>query len=297
MREIKRILCPVDMSDASRHAMEHAIVIARWYNATITALHVYAPVYSAVPALAMAGEAEAPMPGKAEILQLEDDVAESVRFAKTSGVNLDVAVDTGPPAVSILDRAASSQADLIVIGMHRSNGLHHRLLGSVAEKVLRQAMCPVLTIPPRARTTSKLPFRRLLCPVDFSKSSLAALEQALSLAQEGDATLTILYVIESAELVGDRPPYAWEDRQQHQRETMAELHALVPQSVRDWCRPTARLGYGNPYRAILDTATEDSCDLIVMGVHSRNALDLMLFGSTTNQVVRRATCPVLTLRR
>lgn len=65
----------------------------------------------------------------------------------------------------------------------------------------------------------------------------------------------------------------------------AKLHALVPDDVRTWC-----------YREILGIATEDASDLIVMGVHGRNALDLMLFGSTTNQVVRRATCPVLTLR-
>jgi nucleotide-binding universal stress UspA family protein len=58
-----------------------------------------------------------------------------------------------------------------------------------------------------------------------------------------------------------------------------------------------RLGDGKAYREILDVATEGPADLIVIGVHGRNPLDLMLFGSTTNQVVRRATCPVLTLRR
>ena len=60
--------------------------------------------------------------------------------------------------------------------------------------------------------------------------------------------------------------------------------------------PLTRTARGKAYREILGIATEESCDLIVMGVHGRNALDLMLFGSTTNQVVRRATCPVLTLR-
>jgi nucleotide-binding universal stress UspA family protein len=75
-----------------------------------------------------------------------------------------------------------------------------------------------------------------------------------------------------------------------------KLHALVPDDVRTWCRPVTRIAHGKAYREILGIATEDASDLIVMGVHGRNALDLMLFGSTTNQVVRRATCPVLTLR-
>jgi universal stress protein A len=75
------------------------------------------------------------------------------------------------------------------------------------------------------------------------------------------------------------------------------LAQLVPDADRQRCHPTMRLGEGKAYREILDVATEGPADLIVIGVHGRNPLDLMLFGSTTNQVVRRATCPVLTLRR
>ena len=88
-----------------------------------------------------------------------------------------------------------------------------------------------------------------------------------------------------------------EFRPQVEHDFAARLEALVPDSVRTWCRPTTRIGHGKAYREILGMATEDNADLIVMGVQGRNALDLMLFGSTANQVVRRATCPVLTLRR
>jgi nucleotide-binding universal stress UspA family protein len=61
-------------------------------------------------------------------------------------------------------------------------------------------------------------------------------------------------------------------------------------------RVTTRLGAGKAYREILGVSVEDRIDLIVMGVHGRNPLDVALFGSTTNQVIRRATCPVLTVR-
>ena len=71
----------------------------------------------------------------------------------------------------------------------------------------------------------------------------------------------------------------------------------MPEEARDWCRPSLRIGHGKPYREILGVATEDAADLIVMGVHGRNPLDVALFGSTTNHIVRQATCPVLTLRR
>jgi nucleotide-binding universal stress UspA family protein len=70
----------------------------------------------------------------------------------------------------------------------------------------------------------------------------------------------------------------------------------VTDDIRQWCTPSTMVGYGKPYREIVDVAAKEQMDLIVMGVRGRNSLDLTLFGSTTNQVVRRAPCPVLTLR-
>jgi nucleotide-binding universal stress UspA family protein len=74
------------------------------------------------------------------------------------------------------------------------------------------------------------------------------------------------------------------------------LDALVTPELQAWCKPATRLAYGKPYRRILEVADQERTDLIVMGVRGRNQVDLTVFGSTTNQVVRRASCPVLTLR-
>jgi universal stress protein A len=174
------------------------------------------------------------------------------------------------------------------------------VLGSVAEKVLRKATCPVMTVPPLDRTTSRLPFKRLLCPVDFSDSSLAALEFAFSMAKEADAQLTLLHVFERSaedEPLTDRPINVPEYRPMVETDFTARLHALVPDSARTWCRPEVHTAHGKPYQQILSASADGAADLIVMGVHGRSPLDLMLFGSTTNQVVRRATCPILTVRR
>ena len=301
MTDIKRMLCPVDFSDVSRHAIDHAVVIAKWYHASITALHVYSPNVFPVPGLAMPDyEGESVPDDDAKIQRLKDEVTACLRSATNAGVDTDVLIESGSPAVQILDCATSVSADLIVIGTHGHGGFEHLMLGSVTEKVLRKATCPVLTVPPRARATSRLPFKRLLCPIDFSESSIAALQFAFSLAQEGDAELTILHVLEwptEDDVLPTRPFDVPEYRQERERDAAARLQQLVPTSVGEWCRPVARLGHGKAYREILGIATEDSADVIIMGVHGRNALDLMLFGSTTNQVVRRATCPVLTLRR
>ena len=258
-----------------------------------------------VPGLGMSGRGEARDDTDTERLRTETAV--HCGAATTAGIGLDILIDMGQPASHILQRANSLPADLIVMGTHGTSGFVHLVLGSVTEKVLRKASCPVLTVPPRAHATSRLPFRRLLCAMDFSDSSLTALQYALSVAQESNAGLTLLHVIEWPWLEPPPPPIEElppaqafalaEYRRYCEHSAMARLKSLVPDLV-PASRPIAtRISHGKPYVEILRVAAEDQIDLIVIGVHGRNPLDLGLFGSTTNQVVRRATCPVLTLRR
>jgi nucleotide-binding universal stress UspA family protein len=302
MTSIKRILCPVDFSDASRHAVDHAIAIARWYHASITALHVYHPGVMAVPALP-------PLPGRVPEADLERVYAETAACfagARAHSVRLDVIVDVGHPADQILVRSQAADCGLIVMGTHGASGFEHLLLGSVTEKVLRRAPCPVLTVPPQTHATSSLPFRRLLCAVDFSESSLHGVQLACSLAKESDATLTLLHVVEwpwheppppvLEDLPADQAAALAEFRRYVEKSAVERLRALTPESDHGHCLIEPRVAHGKAYAEILRTAAICRADLIVIGVHGRNPADVMLFGSTTNQVVRRATCPVLTLR-
>ena len=298
MRDIDHILCPIDLSDVSGDAVNLAVLLARWYKAKITALHVCNPLVVPETDFSILGFGPQPVLTDDEVKQARERVLAT--FGSTAP-DVEVLIDSGQPAHQILERAESLPADVIVIGTHGASGFERLILGSVAEKVLRRATCPVLTVPPHAHTTATLPFRRILSPIDFSAPSLAALDFASSLAQHGDAELTLLHVLEwpaGDEPLAARPPFTEPAYiQDRERDLMAKLQALVPDSRRDGRRPTTRLARGKAYREILEIATVDRSDLIVMGVHGRNPLDLMLFGSTTNQVVRRATCPVLTLRR
>jgi nucleotide-binding universal stress UspA family protein len=301
MVPIKRVLCAVDFSDTSQHAIEHALAIARWYKASITALHVYTPLFVPVPGL--------PAPeDRASSLELErvrTETAACFAGPVANGVTVNVIVEAGQPARHILDRAAALDADVIVMGTHGASGFEHLVLGSVTEKVLRKAPCPVLTVPPLARATSKLPFQRLICAVDFSDSSLAALDLAFSLAHESASSVTIVHVIEWP--WAEPPPPSPEELPPEQAAALAEFRRYLETSARgrlnglceavpDRCGISTRVVHGKSYVEILRLAGTESADLIVMGVHGRSAADLMMFGSTTNQVVRRATCPVLTLR-
>jgi len=295
---IGRILCPIDFSDASVHAADLATPIARWYKARIAALHVLsAPVV--VPDVILAG-------GSVDEVTLRAALATRFSEACRAGIGVDVLLEPGSPAAVIVDRAASLPADLIVMGTHGTSGFQHLMLGSVTERVLRKAACPVLTVPPRAQATSRIPFRRLLCAIDFSDSSIAALQFASSLAVESDARLTLLHVLEwpweepPAPKLDDLPAEQGaalaEYRRYREKSALMRLDGLLPDAMRLSDRCVARLSNGKPHVQILDAAAEERSDLIVIGVHGRNPFDMMVFGSTTNQVVRRASCPVLTLR-
>ena len=296
---IRQILCPIDFSDASAHAVDHAVALARWYGARITALHVDAAAHAEVldvPAVTL----------EAEKQRLQERVAMFCQAATAAGVPVDVRVVSGHAVTGILDLAASLPADLIVMGTHGVSGFQHLVLGSVTEKVLRRAGCRVLTVPPRAQATSTLPFTRLLCAVDFSEPSLEAVRFAGSLATEAGARLVLMHVIEwpwhepPPPRLADLPPAqaaALTDYRRHMETTAtARLESIASSDVPRGTAVVVRVGHGKPYEQLLVAAGEDGVDLIVLGVHGRSALDLGVFGSTTNQLVRAATCPVLTVR-
>ena len=129
-------------------------------------------------------------------------LADTKAFAATEsapGITIEAAVREGSAAAEILDQAAGMKADLLVIGTHGRSGFERLVLGSVAEKVLRKASCPVMTVPkrlPDAMPTGPVVYNRILCPVDFSESSLHALKYAISMAKEADGRLTVLHVVE-----------------------------------------------------------------------------------------------------
>lgn len=300
--DIRHILCPIDFSDASAHVVDQAVALAGWYKARILAQHVYRPLVIPIPTVPAVENG-----GLTQIEQMQANTSECFHQAVAAGIDVDVAVDIGEPAREILDRAAKLPADMIVIGTHGSGGFEHLVLGSVAEKVIRKAACPVLTVPPRARATSVLPFRRVLCAVDFSEPSIEGLAYACSLARESGATLTLLHVIEWPWVEPPAPPF--EDLPHEQAAALKEfrryletsatgrLETIVPADLRTRCNPQPAVRHGKPYVEILRAAEEIKADLIVVGIHGRNVAGMALFGSTTNQVVRRATCPVLTLKR
>lgn len=294
-----QVLCPVDLSDASKRPLAYAAAVAHWYQARLSVLHVV-PTFDPIPV--HPGALEAPV--RIVYPMSREDVLGAVRRvtqeAGIASADVDVIAEAGESAATIVDQAVARGADLLVMGTHGRTGIDRLLLGSVTEQVLHEAPCPVLTVPPHAPETvpGDLTFQRILCAVDFSPASMQALGFALDLAQQAHGRVTLLHVIE---WLAEHEPrtYAHFNVPEYRRYLKDEAHERLRALIAE--EPRLRgvedvVGTGRAYREILGLAAEQHADLIVMGAQGRGGVGLALFGSTTQQVVRAAECPVLTVR-
>ena len=196
MVELKRILCPVDLSELSIRAIAYADALAKWYSGSLTVLHVV-PTFEAmeVRAGALFDEVQVvyPMPRD----QVLDQIRETVNAAGVAPDKAELAAEAGEPAAVIVDQSLERKSDLLVMATHGRRGFNRLLLGSITEKVLHTAPCPVLTVPPHApESPARVAVRSILCPIDLSPASLQALGFAVDIARRVDASLTVLQVIE-----------------------------------------------------------------------------------------------------
>jgi len=300
MITIRRILCPVDLSETSLRALQHAAALAGWYESSLTTLYVDTtlPIENVADfAVASPVALEATRSSRA----LQDVRTFAGRASSATEVGVVVEESTHVEG-AILEAARTLPADLIVMGSHGRSGVSRLVLGSVAERVVRSAPCPVMVVPPHdAVEPSTVSFKHIVCPVDFSDVSLAALTWALSLAEEADARLSLLHVIEvppelrASTVVTDAN--LDELHAAAEAETLTRLRSLIPVHAAEFCSVETATAAGAAGHAILEFAARRHADLIVMGAQGQGAVERLIFGSKTRDVVCGATCPVLTVRR
>jgi nucleotide-binding universal stress UspA family protein len=299
---IDQILCAVDFSDHSRHALDYASAIGAYYGARVTALHVVSPTPLVAP---VPFGLEGMQVGGNQVVDRQAMEAAARHFVAqgSAGATIDVRVSEGPKvADEVLVQADRLDADIVVVGSHGRSGFERLLLGSIADRILRKSRRPVLVVPPHAASrpgAPAMPFKRILCPIDFADGSLRAIEYAVQLAEETDGLLILLHAIELPpefhELLpieADVPQF----RSLAETACRARLDALVPEEASGYCTIQTKVVEGKAHQRVLAVAGEIDADLIVMGVQGRGAVDVALFGSNTQAVVRGATCPVLTVR-
>jgi nucleotide-binding universal stress UspA family protein len=192
----------------------------------------------------------------------------------------------------ILDLAEAQAVSVIVMGTHGLRGIERVMLGSVTDKVLRKAHCPVLAVrkpvhdlAAQSGVPDVIRLQRILCGTDFPDQSELALEYAVSLATEYGGELTLLHVLEG--VAGSA------DIQNEIAKAMESLEKRISPETRRNCKTKTVVRIGKPYQQIIELALESRTDLVIMGVRGRHALDIAAFGSTTYRVVQLGPSPVL----
>lgn len=285
--QVKNIVFATDFSHAAATALPFATEIAQRFGAKLFAVHAKTPENYALPTSELWPAANAEVERLASELQV-------TLHEQFPSVESQVLLAEGGVWGVIEAVARQKEADLIVLGTNGRRGIGKFILGSVAEEILRQAECPVLTVGPHSpfEAPHDAKFRKIVYATDFGDGSPAAAAYAVALAEEHQAHLTLLHVIEhpkSRKLV--RP---------HELEAAAleSLRAFVSRDAELWCEPRAVVREGVPAEKILEVAEKEQADLIVLG--TRNTKSIMLathFPKTVaHHVISHATCPVLTVR-
>jgi nucleotide-binding universal stress UspA family protein len=295
--DFEHVLCPIDFSDTSVRALVTAAAFASAHGARLSVLHVVPVFDESMRSYIRTGQSDhGPYAVRAVV---EATMRRFVEQAGAAAPDPALLAEEGPVGETIVSRAASLGADLLVMGTHGSRGFNRLLLGSVTEKVLRTAPCAVLTVSPASTIPPTATFRNILCPIDFSPSASKALGLALQLARQSGGSVTVLHAIE---FMDDEEPCEHVDidvrtyRRHLLEHARQRVHAEVAGRPGEPCEIDEVVAINRAYREILQRAAASPIDLIVMGAQGHGGIELMLYGSNTQNVVRRAVCPVLVVR-
>jgi len=211
-------------------------------------------------------------------------------------------VATGNAADEVARLAEEKGADMAITATRGHSGLKRLILGSVTERLMRTLRCPLMAV--HRHDTGKyaveeIKFKRVLVACDFSPDSNLAFEYGLSLAQEYESELHLVHVLEPP--VYKEWPKTPDETRENIRKNLYEqlkekLEAMVPQEAKNWCKPKTMLLAGRPDIELAKYAEVQGIDLIVMGVTGHGLVESFFVGSTTERVMRKAPCAVLTVR-
>lgn len=280
---LEKILYATDFSRQATEALPYALSLARRYGSTLFAAHVVSVAhYQLSNALIgwQAIAAQAVQEAEQSMAKLEPQIYQ---------VPHELLLRKGDIWQELSAIIREKNIDLVIVGTHGRMRASKLLMGSVAEKIFRQASCPVLTVGPNVSGEPEgiVDLRTILFPTDFSPESLAAVPYAISLAQEDQARLYLLHI--TGDPVSDSVEASLHERLNH----------LIPEEAQLWCAPKALVESGDAAQKILELSQDLAVDLIVLGTKPV----VRLVGTATRvamatayQVVSKAICPVITVR-
>lgn len=293
MQEIEKILFPTDYSYCAEHAFAHAVYLASEHNADLHVLHITERETSDDGVVLVEGLLQGAKGELGAVLQGFGTAGET----GTSNQLYTVTLHGEDPAGDILAYAEKHGADVIVMGTHGRRGVRRFFTGSVTEKVVRHATCPVLTVGEQTRQKPGAEGQRLLVPVDFSESMGPLLAEAKQLALAYRAEVDLLHVVQESVypiVYGIEPVVPLSEQVGKRAEE--ELHYAGAAAFGNEVVFRAEVLVGHPIRDIAAYAERGNHAMIVIATHGLTGLKHLLLGSVTEAVIRTAPCPVYTVR-
>lgn len=293
MKAFRRILCPVDLSEATRAALPPAVAIAKAYEAELFFVHVLDFPYETVAL-------------ERYYLEIEDEanrrLTELIHGLDSDGLSVHAAVLRGTPYDKVVEFAGQQSVDLIVAATHGRGGIDRLVVGSVAERIVRLAPCPVLTVPPGYSEAAGYRPSRIVMATDFSEIADEALPVAVSMAQRFGADLTLVHVVtiaergeygESwqfpvlpAEVAGEQIEQANQGLNRRGRDAGGEAMHVETHLIRGTY----------PAIEIAEFSESVQAGMVVVASHGRSGIGRVLLGSTTEKLIRYSKVPVLAVR-
>lgn len=284
---VDRILFPTDGSDCAERARRHALYLVDHFDASLHVIHVEEREVELTDVVKIS---------EADLLaDLHDMMGDRSPLAEARVQEHTVAYPSA--AGGILTYGVEHDVDLMVLGTHGKRGVRRLMLGSVAEEVVRNASCPVVTVGRGAIPPEGMEGGTMLVPVDFSEHQGRLLEHVRELAPVYDMDVTVLHVVEM-EGVPDAygvysslpdPGKLGARAEEALDEEMESLRA-------DGINVSVAVKSGHPGDQILTYAEENDAAFITIATHGRTGLERMLMGSVAEKVIRRAPCPVCTVK-
>lgn len=284
---LARIMVLTDFSGASDLALQYAIALARRYEAKIYLTHIISPASYQLAEPGLAEYTYQHMRQAAE--QGLGDILVSGKLRDVEHTTLLLEGNIWPTVDRLI---LEHKIDLLVTGTHGRGQVKKMLLGSVAEEIFRQAGCAVLTVGPHVKSEAprEIDLKNILFATDFGPGATRAAEYAFSLAQEHEARVTALHVVQPA------VAHTEEGEKKVRQASIDRMKEFVSPECDDWCKTEFRVSFGDPTEEILRQARETTADLIVMGAKARKSLAGHVPLTVAYNVAAKATCPVLTVR-
>jgi len=297
---VDNVLIPTDFSACADHALTHALEVADRFDAQLHILHVVNELDPDWYGITDAQE---------RAVKLRDQIREEAR-ERLEDLAPDKEVDTTVSlqlsfdvADTIYEYVDEREIDLVVMGTHGRQGLDRLMLGNVANKIVRHAPCPVMTVREEVPWTGeeeKVRFQDVLAPIDFSDHSQTALEASKTFASAYQARLHLLFVAEKRTV----PTFSDTGLPgvgvvEMDPEIVANAEQALEQLNENVGGPEVESRYhvreGDVSSDIVDFAETHGTDLIVMATRGLTGVSRFLIGSNTERIVRVAPCPVLTI--